>query len=327
MHAALLYLNTMKSIKNLKLAFTFIGTLIGAGFASGREIALYFADTSPLSPLLGGVFCGLFCFVFVELGRISQGDILGRFFNKISSFTIAIIKISNIIIFCVMLAACEFIIKNLFDINGGTIISAVLVLSLIYFGVEKLKLLNFLAVPLLVGLIVYIYIAAKPEVPEFNSFYFYQPIFYAGMNILSGGFLISKLAKGINAKDSLKISLIVAVVLSALLVIIYLTIQDAFELTMPLLNRANELGLNAAASVALYLSVFTTLAGSLYIVVENNLKKALLVGSIGLVLSFAGFQKLTNWFYPIIGYAGFALTLYGAFILIFRRPNLEFLSS
>lgn len=314
----------MKSVKNLKLAFTFIGTLIGAGFASGREIALYFADTSPLSPLLGGVFCGVFCFIFAELGRISNGDILGFSLKRISGITLAVIKLSNIVIFCVMLAACEFIIKELFGINGGTVISAALVLFVIYFGVEKLKLLNLLAVPILVALLIYIFAAAKPSVPLFNSFFFHQPLFYAGMNILSGGFLISKLAKDIQPKDSFQISAIAAVILSALLVIIYLIIQNNFEKAMPMLARAKELGINAAACAALYLSVFTTLAGSLYIVVENDMKKALLTCSIGLALSFAGFQELTGWFYPIIGYVGFALTVYGAFILVFRRPNQEF---
>lgn len=314
----------MKLVKNLKLAFTFIGTLIGAGFASGREIALYFASTSPLSPLLGGVFCGIFCFIFVELGRISNGDILGYSLKRISRITLAVIKLSNIIIFCVMLAACEFIIKELFGISGGTVISAALVLFVIYFGVEKLKLLNFIAVPLLVALIVYVFVVAKPSVPLFNSFFFHQPLFYAGMNILSGGFLISKLAKDIRAKDSLQISFIAGVALSILLVIIYLIIQNDFEKAMPLLSRAKQLGVNAAACAALYLSVFTTLSGSLYIVVENNMKKALLVCSIGLVLSFAGFQELTTWFYPIIGYIGFVLTVYGAFVLVFRRPSREF---
>lgn len=314
----------MKSVKNIKLALTFIGTLIGAGFASGREVALYFADTSPLSPLLGGVFCGVFCFIFAELGRISNGDILGLCLKRISGITLAIIKLSNVVIFCVMLAACEFIIKELFKINGGTVISAVLVLFVIYFGVERLKLLNLLAVPLLVALLIYIFATAKPSVPLFNSFFFYQPLFYAGMNILSGGFLISKLAKDIRTKDSFQISAIAALVLSALLVIIYLIIQNDFSKAMPMLARAKALGVNTAACWALYLSVFTTLAGSLYIVVETDIKKALLTCSIGLALSFAGFRELTAWFYPIIGYAGFALTVYGAFVLVFRRPNREF---
>ncbi|MDD4316048.1 MAG: hypothetical protein PHC84_02680, partial [Clostridia bacterium] len=233
----------MKSIKNLKLAFTFIGTLIGAGFASGREIALYFADTSPISPMLGGVFCGAFCYIFAELGRISHGDILGYAFKNVAKPALAVIKISNLIIFCVMLAACEFIIKNLFGISGGTVISAVFVLIVIYFGVEKLKLLNFLAVPLLVALIVYVFIVAKPAVLPFHSFYWHKPLLYAGMNILSGGFLISGLAKDIKPTDSLAISVAVAVVLSAIMVIIYLIVQEYHTLAMPLLARAAELGL------------------------------------------------------------------------------------
>ena len=34
----------MKSISSLAIAFTYVGTLVGAGFASGQEIKSYFTD-------------------------------------------------------------------------------------------------------------------------------------------------------------------------------------------------------------------------------------------------------------------------------------------
>ena len=34
----------MKSISALAVAFTYVGTLVGAGFASGQEIKSYFTD-------------------------------------------------------------------------------------------------------------------------------------------------------------------------------------------------------------------------------------------------------------------------------------------
>lgn len=311
----------MGKFKNLKLACTFIGTMIGAGFASGREIALYFASTSPLSPLLGGVFCGLFCFVFVEMGRLSNGDILKYSFKKISKIVLILIKLSNIIIFCAMLAGCEYIILRLFNINGGTIISAGLVLICIYLGVEKLKLLNFIIVPLLLVLIGIIYFKFQPDVLPFQSFAFHTPILYACMNILSGGFLISTFAKGLKPSDSLNISLMVTVILSFLLVIIYLLIQDSFNMPMPMLFTASTVGMIKLGCVILYLAVFTTLAGSLYIVTGSDIKKAMFITSIGLVVACFGFQPITDKLYPVIGYFGAFLTLYGIFQLLFKRKK------
>lgn len=295
--------------------------MIGAGFASGREIALYFADTSPLSPLLGGVFCGLFCFVFLELGRLSNGDILTYSFKKIARVFLFVIKISNVIIFCAMLASCEYILLRLFNINGGTVISALLVLVCLYFGIEKIKLLNFVAVPLLLILIVFIYLRTKPTILPFKSFAMHSPILYACMNILSGGFLISTLAKDLSSSDSLNISLIVTIMLAFPLVIIYLLIQSSFSMPMPLLFAASAVNLMKVGCVILYIAVFTTLASSLYIVVEDNMQKALLITSAGLIVACFGFQPITDKLYPIIGYMGAFITFWAIFQLLFKRKK------
>lgn len=296
--------------------------MIGAGFASGREISLYFASTSPLSPLLGGLFCGVFCFVFVELGRLSNGDILSFSFKKISKIVLFLIKLSNLIIFCAMLAGCEYIIKKLYGINGGTVISAVLVLICIYLGVEKIKILNTLIVPLLIVMIGVIYLKAKPEILPFQSFSLLSPILYACMNILSGGYLVSTLAKGLKPSDSLNISLIVATIISTMLVLIYLLIQNTFNMPMPLLFTATAINLGKIGCYVLYLAVFTTLAGSLYIIVKNDIRKAMVITCIGLVVSCFGFQTITDMLYPIIGYFGAFLTAYGIFYLLFRKNKI-----
>lgn len=309
----------MDKLKNIKIACSFIGTMIGAGFASGREIALYFASTSPLSPLLGGVFCGVFCYIFAELGRISDGDILSFSFRKISKFTLFLIKISNFFVFCAMLAGCEYVISRLLGIKGGAIISAALILVCLYFGIERIKVLNSIVVAALIALLLIIYFTAKPEILPFQSFSFHSPILYASMNILSGGFLISKLTKDSKPIDSLKIAVIVTIVLCAFLVIIYLLIQESFNTPMPLLFTATTVGLGKIGCIILYLAIFTTLAGSLYIIVEDNMKKAVIATSLGLLISCLGFQDIIDIFYPIIGYLGAVITLYGFVKLVYRK--------
>ena len=311
----------MDKFKNLKIACTFIGSTIGAGFASGREIALYFAATSPLSPLLGGVFCGLFCYVFVELGRISDGDILKYSFKKMSKFFLALIQLSNLIIYIAMLAGSEYIFQRLLGISGGTIISAVFCLVCIYMGVNKLKLLNAVAVPMMFVLIVFLYIKVKPPILPFQSFALHTPILYACMNILSGGYLISTFAKGLKPSDSVNISLIVTVIISSLLVLIYLLIQDCLNMPMPMLFTASAVGLIELGCIILYLAVFTTLVGSLYIITGPDMKKAMLFTSIGLVVSVFGFKELTDKLYPLMGYLGSFLVLYGIYQLVFKRKK------
>ena len=306
----------MGKYKNIKIACTFIGTMIGAGFASGREISLYFASTSPLSPLLSGIICGLFCLIFLQLGRISNGDILSYSFGKLSKLILLLIKSGNFIIFCAMLAGSEYLIKRLFNINGGTIISALIMLIFIYLGVEKLKLLNTVIVPMIIVLIIILYFKSKPDILPFCSFNIFSPILYSAMNILSGGYLISTFSKDLSSKDCFSIAIICSIVLSFLLVVIYILIQNTFIEAIPLLFAASLINMERIGCIVLYLAIFSTLTSSLFIITKNNIKYAMLFTSIGLVVACFGFQNIVDKLYPIIGYFGIFVTIIAIYNLI-----------
>lgn len=46
--------------EGLKCAAVFIGTVIGAGFATGQEVLLYFGRSSIAVPIFSGILLGLF---------------------------------------------------------------------------------------------------------------------------------------------------------------------------------------------------------------------------------------------------------------------------
>ena len=54
----------------LKVCFLYIGTVIGAGFASGREISLFFGDTAPLNVAFSAVFMAILEALFLIAGRV-----------------------------------------------------------------------------------------------------------------------------------------------------------------------------------------------------------------------------------------------------------------
>ena len=51
--------------KVIKAVALFIGTVVGAGLASGKEIAVYFNGLNPLTTIFSGVFLGFFCSLFM----------------------------------------------------------------------------------------------------------------------------------------------------------------------------------------------------------------------------------------------------------------------
>ena len=61
----------MSMWRALKVCFLYIGTIIGAGFASGREIALFFGETAPLNVALSAVFMAVLEMLFLVAGKRS----------------------------------------------------------------------------------------------------------------------------------------------------------------------------------------------------------------------------------------------------------------
>lgn len=298
--------------------------MIGAGFASGREISLYFASSNIFTLIIGAAFCGLFCFIFAEVGRISGGTPLQYTLGeKYGGMAESVIRLTNIVTFCAMLAACEYVIKVLIGTNGGTVFSAVLCLLVIFLGEEKMKTINAVSLPLIVILIAVILFKSGEGVPDFKEFRLLSPIMYASMNILSSGYLIASMSKDNTPSDSVKTSVITTLILTFLMVAIYISIQKSFDKVMPLLHVAENLGLKIAACLLLYLSIFTTLTGSLLIASKKKTRPALLITSLSLVVASFGFQRLVDFFYPIIGVIGAILTAVTAFKLFrhYTRPS------
>lgn len=87
--------------KAFKTAALYVGTAIGAGFSSGREIALFFGDASPVNVAISSVFMSLLCALFLVAGKqkmIPKGALV-----KLGVFLAASISL------CAMLAGGDFI--------------------------------------------------------------------------------------------------------------------------------------------------------------------------------------------------------------------------
>ena len=162
----------------LKVVFTIIGTFIGAGFASGKEIHLFFFRFGFLG-IIGIIISSFFISIILlkTLKIIKKNNIKNyeNFLNKIIKYKI-IKKILNKIIciflafsFCVMISGfCSFF-KQEFNINK--VISGILILSICYFVFQKninkiIKINNFL-MPIIILIILYILFIKN------NNFNFY----------------------------------------------------------------------------------------------------------------------------------------------------------
>ena len=143
--------------------FLILGAIIGVGFASGKEICVFFFDFGSAS-LFGLIAFGLlYIYLFLVVGHIGKKLQLNSYdkfnqmiFGKLCKFTNLVMLINFTITSAGMLAGADYLFKTFFGV-GYKIPS--LVLTLICFvlligGIEKIKSISNVIVPLMLAVIV-----------------------------------------------------------------------------------------------------------------------------------------------------------------------------
>lgn len=190
----------------LQICATYIGTVIGAGFASGQEIVQFFTMFGSKGLIGITLTCLLFCWLGVKTLLISHhigaqsyqdlvchicGRSLGSAFNVLVSFFL----LGGL---CVMLAGtgsiCAFYLN--LPYNLGVLLTVLLSVSIVLRGVHGIMLANSIVVPLLllttcmVSVISLVYhgvsvdllnIPANPA--AFTPYWLLSPFLYTAYNI------------------------------------------------------------------------------------------------------------------------------------------------
>lgn len=305
--------------KAFKTAALYIGTAIGAGFSSGREIALFFGDASPLNVAISSVFMSLLCAIFLIAGKkglMPKSKIvhLGIFFAASVSL-------------CAMLAGGDYIMQSMTGIPlafglAMTILGGVVVVL----GIEKIRLLNSVVVPLIVLCIALVFF--KLPTPSHSlAFSLSKPILYSGLDVLLGGVIISEEGENLSYKEIFASCLMICAFLFGMLYMLQtVVLSDANGSLMPTLAVSERLHLKFACGVLIAGAIFTTLVSSLKIVSDrttqflSHTKKLSTFGDekhkafvvffcllIAYPLSFFGFDNIVDTLYPINSVLGVIL--------------------
>lgn len=306
----------MRLGNSIKIVFAFVGTFIGAGFASGREIALFFGGTNLFTPVLSILLCGGMSYIFLELGRLYDGEPVKAIFSKTHKAWELLLAIANFAVFAAMLAGAEYIVKETLGFTGGGILSGVFAAAIVLGGVEKIKNLNTVIVPCMVAMILFMFFKGSKSDGS-GAFKFVSPLLYAAMNMLSCGLLTAKLSKGNSQKESLFCAGLIVVILAALILPVYFAVGGKESEAMPLLEVAKSLRLGLIGSLLIYLAIITTMVGALSLASSDKPVPTLSLLGAGWLVSVFGFKIIVDTAYPIIGVLGAALTFAGLMKLIF----------
>ncbi|MBU5294310.1 YkvI family membrane protein [Anaerosalibacter bizertensis] len=327
----------------LKLAFIYIGTIIGAGFASGREIIDFFGVYGAKGII--GMVLSSFLFMFIGaffLSKIYEKKINGYenlinniFGEKLGFFIDTVIILSLFIGYCIMVSGSGALFNQEFNLSKNIGIYLMVILSFItfLFSLEGLSFINSILVPLLVLGIIYFggnviieegFIFSNLKGIEYTNKgnFITSSILYVGFNSLLLIVILSSLLPIItNKKVAIKGGLMGGGILGVLgcfiLIPLLILYTQVYALDIPMLNISGYGGriYSKIFSVILWLAMFTTAIANGFGFIERVSKKrnhiftSFLFCLSSIPLAKLGFSNLVATIYPIFGY-------FGGFILL-----------
>ena len=334
----------MKKLNWIEITSLYIGVIMGAGFASGRECWQFFGVFGTKG--YAGAAASTVCFVLLAcmltfIARSKGTADLGRLICPVESrpayeligWVLAAIYYSMII---AMTAAGGSLLNQQFGISKvvGGIIIALLCIFTVLGDFERVSKIFRLMVPVLFAVgILTILLTINADFPQSGPTDGFTPgrmspnwpvsaLVFMAYNTL--GMITMAGNSAINAKDSKNAytgAVAGTICLGALTILLLRALltdmQFSSGLDLPMLGFAGRLSpvLSIIYAVILYGAVYSTGASTYYgfstKLKDGKYKKLIIVGGavIGFLLGLTGFKKLVEFLYPAQGYIGIIFIL------------------
>lgn len=312
-----------------------VGTIIGAGFASGKEISSFFgSNISPLVPLVVGLGIFLLCLLFCTIGRIYKSSdfsmVNQKLLGKLHVIADVFLLLNSLIVLSGMLSGMNSLFDTILPISPAySIISGILCAIIVSKGLSGLLKSNSIIVPFIIFFIILIccFNIGKPSFSfAFSPFTLPSAVLYVCMNIMLACTVLTTVDE--KPKTVLWASLIAAAIMTVLMLLIILTLNgNDTSSDMPLISIASSTSkvLYYFAVGAVAISIFTTMMTAL---IGLSSWLAPLTGSkgfsvtvsliAGMLVSNLGFENVVAYLYPVIGIFGFVYIVLCSFCLLRR---------
>ena len=331
----------------LRVAFAFVGVVVGAGFATGQEIMQYFVAfgiNGVWGAVLSAVIMSLMAMIILQLGSYFQANEHGEVFRRVSHPIFSRVLDIGVIITLfatgfVMFAGAGANMEQQWGIPVwiGAVIMVLVTIAAGFLDVDRVTTVIGSITPFIVGFILLASVytlaftdatpaaeqaAAVAEVPTTLPNWVVAAVNYVGFNlmvavsmaIVIGGSLFNPRAAGAGGFTG---GLIYSAMLLITTITLFHTVGTVATDAVPMLTVINRLHpwLGQAMAVVILGMIFNTALGMFYAlgrrVTANHPEKFKIVYValvlLGFALSFMGFQNLIGWVYPILGYIGLLL--------------------
>lgn len=325
--------------KTVKLIFTFIGALVGAGFASGQELVKFFVsfkDKGIEGAILSGILIATIGGVVIyEVNRYdvkNYKEFLENIFSaKIAKLMDIFIMISIWISLGIMLIGSASLLNTQINLpkNIGFLLAAFLIGIALWKGNKGLLNINTILVPILLVLslvssitylnhpITCLQMGGEVNLPNWWS----SGILYATFNMLLGIVVITSLKD--NEKIPIKVGLIGGLILSLMMLIMVKSLLvlplhlRILEMPMLVLSKCVNDNMGSLYSLGLLIALFTTALADTHSLCKRLNQDSLIKYRKNMILILLStlifipwsFSFLVGTLYPLLGYISLPLVL------------------
>lgn len=313
-------------MKNIGAVLLILGSLIGAGFATGKEIYVFYASYGMWG--LVGIIFSMILFYFICLRYLRIGRLLDCNSDNDNKSN----EVCEIILtFCVfMISATLFSASNEFDvlkigeISIVGIITLIITIILTVGGIDRLSKFSIVIVPIMIVVFLIIVLSGitsnnvSNEIQIFNTNIFgliIKSISYVGINTLLTSKLIIDIGKDVTKPKTVSLLTTVIFGMSILIASICLIMSNGniTNSDMPIYMIAKNMGrgIGNIYLLILWLSILTSVVSGIYIVshyfmriLKNKVVCIICVSIVCYLVGFIGFSGMVEYCYPMIGVFG-----------------------
>lgn len=348
-----------KNLTNMKVAAVYMGTIVGAGFASGQEVLqffTFFGVSGILAMVLATIMFIFFGLIILELGKRLDADSHreviqyagGRWLGKVIDAVITVFLFGAL---TAMAAGAGAIFTEQFRLSYilGSLVMVGATLLTVLLGVQGVISAISFVVPVLLVSVLGISIATLVNTPvDFAAigrwanpslapvpYWPLSAINYVSYNLVLGVAILAPLGRLANNRSVLRkgalyggLGLGIGALAINLTLLANVPAVTGYEVPMVYIASRLSPVIQVAYSIVLLAEVYTTAVGSLYGFVERITDQGkpsfrwLVIGTgiVAFAASQFGFSTLVRVLYPAVGYAG--LLMLGGLMYGYIRERL-----
>jgi uncharacterized membrane protein YkvI len=335
-------MNRSRPLDVIRAAATFAGTIIGAGFASGQEIAQFFASYGP--PGLAGIVVASILFAWLgggllELGHRLKATAYPQVIYHLCGYRLGLVLdlVTAVFLFtalAVMLAGAATVLRDYFGVPylDGLVGAGLVIILTVLCGVRGITAANMVVTPLLIlsilgisayslsyhefeiNMLVSNLEAITPPAPN----WLLGSLLYVSYNLVISSTVLVPLGNSLSSRRTRLLGgaiggLALGFLATCIAVVIMIHSPEILDHEVPILQLATSQSPASSILYALTLlaAMYTTAIASLYGCSERvrsviRLSPPVTTGAItalGLICGQAGFASLIRVLFPLFGYA------------------------